>query len=150
MEGDLPISSRALRLLEDLRDEWAELDRRIKAYDDELMLLTREDEMARRQEALQLAERVHRRLVAWRWMAMRYPEVYRDIEGALAESQQLNEWIEAVLATRPSGRILGAAGDTAAPDARGKRTRTERSGATSQPSGTGRRPGRRAGSARSR
>jgi ATP-dependent RNA helicase SUPV3L1/SUV3 len=102
------------------------------------------------QDALQLAERVHRRLVAWRWMALRFPEVYRDLEGALAESRRLNEWIEAVLATRPSGRILGAAGDTAAPDARGKRTRTERSGATSQPSGTGRRPGRRAGSARSR
>lgn len=48
MEGDLPISPRALRLLEDLRDEWAELDRRIKAYGDELTLLTRDDEMARR------------------------------------------------------------------------------------------------------
>ncbi|MFC7543890.1 SUV3 C-terminal domain-containing protein [Siccirubricoccus deserti] len=58
------------------------------------------------QEALQLAERVHRRLVAWRWMALRFPEVYRDIDGALAESRRLNEWIEAVLATRPSGRVL--------------------------------------------
>ena len=48
MEGHLPISRRALRLLEDLRDEWADLDRRIRAYDDELALLTREDAMARR------------------------------------------------------------------------------------------------------
>jgi ATP-dependent RNA helicase SUPV3L1/SUV3 len=61
------------------------------------------------QEALQLAERVHRRLVAWRWMALRFPEVYRDIDGALAESRRLNEWIEAVLATRPSGRVLALA-----------------------------------------
>jgi ATP-dependent RNA helicase SUPV3L1/SUV3 len=43
--------------------------------------------------------------VAWRWMALRFPEVYRDIDGALAESGRLNEWIEAVLATRPSGRV---------------------------------------------
>lgn len=48
MVGELPISQRALRLIEDLRDEWADLDRRIKAYDDELAALTREDEMARR------------------------------------------------------------------------------------------------------
>jgi ATP-dependent RNA helicase SUPV3L1/SUV3 len=38
-------------------------------------------------------------------MALRFPEVYRDIDGALAESGRLNEWIEAVLATRPSGRV---------------------------------------------
>ena len=49
MSGEeLAISARALRLLEDLRDEWASLDRRIKAYDDELAALTREDEQARR------------------------------------------------------------------------------------------------------
>jgi transposase len=48
MAGELAISPRALRLLEDLRDEWASLDRRIGAYDDELALLCREDEMARR------------------------------------------------------------------------------------------------------
>jgi ATP-dependent RNA helicase SUPV3L1/SUV3 len=65
------------------------------------------------QEALQLAERVHRRLVAWRWMALRFPEVYRDIDGALAESRRLNEWIEAVLATRPSGRVLALSGGVA-------------------------------------
>ena len=48
MKGELLISPRALRLLQDLRDEWIDLDRRIKAYDDELAALTREDEMARR------------------------------------------------------------------------------------------------------
>ncbi|WP_338664909.1 helicase-related protein [Pararoseomonas sp. SCSIO 73927] len=62
------------------------------------------------QEALQLAERVHRRLVAWRWMALRYPGTYRDMEGALAESRRLNEWIEAVLAASPSGRSWAVSG----------------------------------------
>jgi ATP-dependent RNA helicase SUPV3L1/SUV3 len=61
------------------------------------------------QEALQLAEKVHRRLVAWRWMAMRYPAIYRDLEGAMAESRRLNEWIEAVLAATPLGRMGGGA-----------------------------------------
>jgi transposase len=42
------LSSRALKLLKDMRDEWADLDRRIKVYDDELAALTREDEQARR------------------------------------------------------------------------------------------------------
>lgn len=46
--GELAVSSRMLRLLADLRDEWVDLDRRIKAYDDELAVLTREDTMARR------------------------------------------------------------------------------------------------------
>ena len=36
MAGELPISQRARQLLQDLRDEWADHDRRIKAYDDEL------------------------------------------------------------------------------------------------------------------
>ena len=48
MDGELPISARALRLLGDLRDEWASLDKRIKAYDDELAALTRDDDQARR------------------------------------------------------------------------------------------------------
>lgn len=48
MEGELAISPRALRLLQDLREEWASLDRRIGAYDNELAALTRDDEVARR------------------------------------------------------------------------------------------------------
>ena len=47
-EGELGISARALRLLENLWDEWASLDRRVKAYDDKLATLTREDDQARR------------------------------------------------------------------------------------------------------
>jgi transposase len=48
MDGELAISARAVRLLDDLRAEWADLDRRIQAYDDELAALTREDDQARR------------------------------------------------------------------------------------------------------
>lgn len=44
MGGELQISARAVRLLADLRDEWSSLDRRIKAYDDELAALTRDDD----------------------------------------------------------------------------------------------------------
>ncbi len=61
------------------------------------------------QEALQMAERVHRRLVAWRWMAMRFPQTFRDTEAAMAESRRLNSWIEAVLSARPGDRPLGKA-----------------------------------------
>jgi len=48
MASKPPISARMLCLLHDLRDEWAELDRRIGAYDDELVAMTREDDLARR------------------------------------------------------------------------------------------------------
>jgi ATP-dependent RNA helicase SUPV3L1/SUV3 len=74
------------------------------------------------QDALQLAERVHRRLVAWRWMAMRFPQTFRDIDGALAESRRLNEWIEAVLSAQPSDRVRAVAGggEMPRPKARGR------------------------------
>ncbi|MFH5923546.1 helicase-related protein [Roseomonas xinghualingensis] len=80
------------------------------------------------QDALQLAERVHRRLVAWRWMAMRFPGTYRDIEGALAESRRLNEWIEAVLAAQPSGRARAVSGGGEMPTRRPGRRRSGGSG----------------------
>lgn len=48
MDRELAISPRALRLIEDLRDEWGGLDRRIAVYDDELAMLTRTDEQALR------------------------------------------------------------------------------------------------------
>lgn len=44
----LAVSARAVQLLKDLRQECAELDQRIRAYDDELADLTRSDEQARR------------------------------------------------------------------------------------------------------
>lgn len=48
MIGDPAVSVRTRTLLADLRDEWAGLDGRVKAYDDELAALTREDVQARR------------------------------------------------------------------------------------------------------
>lgn len=48
LAGEMEISPRARRLLQDLRDEWASLNDRISTYDDELAALTREDALARR------------------------------------------------------------------------------------------------------
>ena len=48
MIADPAVSARTRTLLADLRDEWSELDRQVKEYDDELATLTREDEQARR------------------------------------------------------------------------------------------------------
>ena len=48
MMGDPAVSARTATLLADLRAEWAGLDQRVKAYDDELATLTREDVQARR------------------------------------------------------------------------------------------------------
>ena len=47
MAGELPISPRVIRLLHDLREEWENLDERIRAYDDELAAMTRENQQAR-------------------------------------------------------------------------------------------------------
>jgi len=46
-EASPALSSRVRRLLEDMREEWIELDRRIAAYDDEFAALARSDEAAR-------------------------------------------------------------------------------------------------------
>lgn len=85
------------------------------------------------QDALQLAERLHRRLVAWRWMAMRFPDIYRDLEGAMAETRRLNEWIEAVLSARPTGRMLGAAAPAGLAGGRGQGARASGRGARPRP-----------------
>ena len=44
----MPLSPRVRRLVDDLRSEWRELDRRIEAYDDEFAAQARSDETARR------------------------------------------------------------------------------------------------------
>jgi ATP-dependent RNA helicase SUPV3L1/SUV3 len=100
------------------------------------------------QEALQLAERVHRRLVAWRWMAQRFPEVYRDLDGAMAESRRLNEWIEAVLSAQPSERMLRIADGNDVVGAVKQKGRTGRGGRPrSSQYEAGRQPRRRPGAA---
>jgi transposase len=47
-EGDATLSPRTRSLIDDLRAEWAELDRRIDAFDSEFLALAREDAAARR------------------------------------------------------------------------------------------------------
>lgn len=47
-EGEVPLSSRTRQLVEDMRAQWAELDRRIEAFDDEFAVCAKEDGAARR------------------------------------------------------------------------------------------------------
>lgn len=48
-------------------------------------------------EELERAEKRHKRLVAWRWLALRFPEIYPDREEAEDTTRRLNDWIESVL-----------------------------------------------------
>ncbi|CAI9120876.1 helicase-related protein [Brytella acorum] len=48
-------------------------------------------------EELERAEKRHKRLVAWRWLSLRFPEAYPDREMAETNTVILNDWIEAVL-----------------------------------------------------
>lgn len=60
-------------------------------------------------EELERAEKVHKRLVAWRWMAQRFPDAYRDLPAAEAETDRLDHWIEEVLRQQRRGRTALAA-----------------------------------------
>lgn len=51
---------------------------------------------ASRQE-LERAEKRHKRLVAWRWLSLRFPDIYPDLESAEKTTRELNDWIESVL-----------------------------------------------------
>jgi ATP-dependent RNA helicase SUPV3L1/SUV3 len=55
-------------------------------------------------EELQRGEKVHKRLVAWRWLALRFPMGYPDFERAEAETARLDHWIEDVLRQQRRGR----------------------------------------------
>ncbi|MBV1837146.1 helicase-related protein [Acetobacter estunensis] len=48
-------------------------------------------------EELERAEKRHKRLVAWRWLSLRFPEIYPDREEAEDTTRRLNDWIESVL-----------------------------------------------------
>lgn len=58
-------------------------------------------------EELERVEKRHKRLVAWRWLALRFPEFYPDREDAEETTRRLNEWIENVL--RQQSRTRSAA-----------------------------------------
>ena len=59
-------------------------------------------------EELERAEKISKRLVAWRWLSLRFPEAYPDRAEAEAESDKLNRWIEEVLSTQRRARPDGA------------------------------------------
>jgi ATP-dependent RNA helicase SUPV3L1/SUV3 len=56
------------------------------------------------QTALERAEKIAKRLVAWRWLSQHFPDVYADTEGALAERRRLDVFIETVLRQQAIGR----------------------------------------------
>ncbi len=55
-------------------------------------------------EELERAEKRHKRLVAWRWLALRFPALYPAREEAEAATLRLNGWIEDVLRQQRRGR----------------------------------------------
>ncbi|MCK8783063.1 RNA helicase [Roseomonas sp. NAR14] len=55
-------------------------------------------------EELERAEKLHKRLVAWRWLSLRFPEAYPEREAAEAETARLDRWIEEVLRQQRRGR----------------------------------------------
>ncbi|WP_342629039.1 helicase-related protein [Nguyenibacter vanlangensis] len=59
---------------------------------------------------LERAEKRHKRLVAWRWLSMRFPDAYRARTEAEEATARLNDWIEDVL-RQQSSRDHAAAHD---------------------------------------
>ncbi len=56
------------------------------------------------QAALERAEKVSKRLVAWRWLSQHFPDSYADIAFATQERKRLDGFIEAVLQQQAIGR----------------------------------------------
>ena len=56
------------------------------------------------QPSLEHAEKVAKRLVAWRWLSQRFPGAYPGTETAQAERRRLNGFIEEVLRKQALGR----------------------------------------------
>jgi ATP-dependent RNA helicase SUPV3L1/SUV3 len=57
------------------------------------------------QRELERAEKIYKRLVAWRWMSQRFPDTYRDGDTAENERLRLDTWIEGVLRQQRRGRV---------------------------------------------
>ena len=55
-------------------------------------------------EELEKAEKRHKRLVAWRWLALRFPEAYPARQDAENATLRLNAWIEDVLRQQRRGK----------------------------------------------
>nr|WP_235907572.1 helicase-related protein [Siccirubricoccus phaeus] len=57
-------------------------------------------------EELERAEKTHKRLVAWRWLSLRFPEAYPARAEAEGETARLDRWIEEVLRTQRKSRLV--------------------------------------------
>nr|WP_309139713.1 helicase-related protein [Siccirubricoccus sp. G192] len=57
-------------------------------------------------EELERAEKTHKRLVAWRWLSLRFEEAYPDRAEAEAETARLDRWIEDVLRQQRRSRLV--------------------------------------------
>jgi ATP-dependent RNA helicase SUPV3L1/SUV3 len=57
-------------------------------------------------EELERAEKTHKRLVAWRWLSLRFPSAYPDRAEAMAETARLDRWIEDVLRQHRKSRLV--------------------------------------------
>lgn len=62
-------------------------------------------ERASRDE-LERAEKTHKRLVAWRWLSLRFPAAYVAREEAMAETERLDRWIEDVLRQQRRAKLV--------------------------------------------
>ena len=56
-------------------------------------------------EDLERAEKAQKRLVAWRWLSLRFPDAYPDRAAANAETERLDRWIEDVLRQQRRARL---------------------------------------------
>jgi ATP-dependent RNA helicase SUPV3L1/SUV3 len=57
-------------------------------------------------EELERAEKTHKRLVAWRWLSLRFPQAYVAREEAMAETERLDRWIEDVLRQQRRAKLV--------------------------------------------
>jgi ATP-dependent RNA helicase SUPV3L1/SUV3 len=62
-------------------------------------------ERASRDE-LERAEKTHKRLVAWRWLALRFPQGYVARDEANTETERLDRWIEDVLRQQRRAKLV--------------------------------------------
>ncbi|WP_241671160.1 helicase-related protein [Dankookia rubra] len=62
-------------------------------------------ERASRDE-LERAEKTHKRLVAWRWLALRFPQAYVARDEANGETERLDRWIEDVLRQQRRSKLV--------------------------------------------
>ena len=98
-----PLALRRTRALERLRAQAIDL----VAGQTDLAMAGRlpAPERASRDE-LERAEKTHKRLVAWRWLALRFPNAYVARDEANGETERLDRWIEDVLRQQRRSKLV--------------------------------------------